>query len=71
MKSIIFVFAVLFVSTTVLAQSFNLKEQAESYRLRYGLRDPNSKLVNDHGDGYENLYGLRNFRVVLEVTPKI
>ncbi|RYZ77760.1 MAG: hypothetical protein EOP05_00595 [Proteobacteria bacterium] len=46
-------------------RSFDLKSQVETYKLRYGLRDPNSKLVNNTGDGYGALYGVRNFRVVL------
>jgi hypothetical protein len=46
-------------------KSFDLESQVETYKLRYGLRDPNSKLVNNTGDGYSALYGVRNFRVVL------
>jgi hypothetical protein len=44
---------------------FDLRSQVEEYKLRYGLRDTDSKLVDNHGDGYEDLYGVRNFRVVL------
>ncbi|MGZ6479793.1 MAG: hypothetical protein ACXWQE_10845 [Bdellovibrionales bacterium] len=35
------------------------------YLQRYPLPDIYTKLVNDHGDGYEALYGVRNFREVL------
>jgi hypothetical protein len=52
-------------STPAAASKFDLKEQAESYRLHYGLRDSHTKLVNYEGKGYEPLYGTRNFRVVL------
>lgn len=45
--------------------SFDLKTQVEEYKLRYGLRDTDSKLVDNVGEGYEDLYGVRNFRVVL------
>lgn len=44
---------------------FNLKEQADYYRQRYNLQNPNDKLVDNRGNGYENLYGIRNLRVVL------
>jgi hypothetical protein len=35
------------------------------YQNRYPLTNPYDKLVNNHGDGNENLYGVRNFRAVL------
>lgn len=35
------------------------------YQNRYPLKNPYDKLVNNHGDGYESLYGVRNFRAVL------
>lgn len=40
-------------------------ERGDRYRERYGLEDVYMKLINNHGDGYDNLYGVRNFRVVL------
>lgn len=46
-------------------EPFNLKQVSETYRQRYGITDPYTKLVNNKGDLYENLYGVRNFRVVL------
>ena len=45
-----------------------LSQQNDSiqfYNLRYGLRDLFAKLVNDNGNGHEDLYGVRNFRMVL------
>lgn len=71
MKSFIFAALVCALSatttTTALASSrpFDLKAQVETYKLRYGLRDPYTKLVNYQGEGYDALYGVRNFRVVL------
>lgn len=47
------------------ATSFDLKDQVESYELRYRLRDPYTELVNYEGTGFDALYGVRNFRVVL------
>ncbi len=38
---------------------------SDFYHNRYGLPGIDSKLVDDRGDGYENLYGVRNFREVL------
>ncbi len=35
------------------------------YQKQYQLNDTSTKLVGDHGDGHENLYGVRNFRMVL------
>jgi hypothetical protein len=40
-------------------------EQIQKYDLRYQLRTLNQKLVDNFGENYENLYGVRNFRVVL------
>ncbi len=38
---------------------------AAQWKAHYKVDDPYTKLTNDHGDGYEDLYGTRNFRVVL------
>lgn len=43
----------------------NLKSDAELYQQRYQLNSLSQKLVNNRGDEYEPLYGVRNFRVVL------
>lgn len=40
-------------------------DSIQFYNLRYGLRDLFTKLVNDNGNGHEDLYGIRNFRMVL------
>lgn len=45
--------------------SFDLKAQVEDYKQRYGLRDPYTKLVDNQGNGFNELYGARNVRVVL------
>lgn len=42
-----------------------LEDSAQYYQLRYGLRNVFDKRVDDHGNGYEALYGVRNFRMVL------
>lgn len=39
--------------------------QIQKYDLRYQLKNTNEKLVDNLGDNYESLYGVRNFRVVL------
>jgi hypothetical protein len=36
-----------------------------TYRQRYHISDASQKLVNNQGDGFEALYGVRNFRAVL------
>jgi hypothetical protein len=36
------------------------------YQNHYQLGDLYTKLINDKGDGYDDLYGLRNFRLVLD-----
>jgi hypothetical protein len=35
------------------------------YQNRYLLKNPYDKLIDNFGNGFENLYGLRNFRAVL------
>ena len=46
-----------------LASSIN--DTVDYYQTHYGLRNVYDKRVDDHGNGYEPLYGVRNFRVVL------
>lgn len=41
------------------------RDTIKFYKHRYPLKTTNEKLVNNIGDGYEPLYGVRNFRVVL------
>lgn len=53
---------------TVLLIAFgwhSFADQVQEYKSRYGLNNPYDKLVNNVGNGYEPLYGVRNFRVVL------
>lgn len=42
-----------------------IEDKSLQYKNRYGLKDPYTKLVDNRGNGYEDLYGVRNFRVVL------
>ncbi len=42
-----------------------IQAEADAYRLRYNLTDVYMKATDNHGNNYENLYGTRNFRVVL------
>ena len=37
----------------------------EKYRLRYKVECVQEKITNNQGEGYDDLYGTRNFRVVL------
>lgn len=41
-------------------------EKIQEYDLRYQLKNFSEKLVDNFGDNYENLYGVRNFRGVLK-----
>jgi hypothetical protein len=43
----------------------DLERTVDEYKKRYRLPDATSKLVDTRGNGYENLRGLRNVRVVL------
>lgn len=61
-------FAILLSVLTALpacAGGFDLKSQVDFYRQRYGLRHVDEKLIDNRGNGYENLYGVRNLRTVL------
>lgn len=46
-------------------RKFNQAQSLAYYQNRYVLRDPYTKWVDNRGNGYENLYGVRNFRAVL------
>lgn len=55
-----------FIASSAVAAAFDdLKVQVENYKLRYGLKNLDAKLVDNHGNGFEPLYGIRNFRTVL------
>lgn len=43
----------------------NQNPASHTYEQRYQLQSLNQKLVSNTGDGFEDLYGVRNFRVVL------
>lgn len=58
-----------FILTLIIVPSLNAAAagfDADFYHRRYGLTDTHTKLVDDHGDGYEALYGVRNMREVLK-----
>ncbi len=44
---------------------FDLKNEVDFYQNKYSLKNVQQKLVDNSGNGYENLYGTRNLRVVL------
>ena len=43
----------------------NTEARTQEYKTRYAVECLNDKIVNNRGDGYENLYGCRNVRTVL------
>lgn len=66
MKNTKIILVSLLLTSTVFAGTAELAEQAKKYEQRYQLNSLNEKLVDNRGDGYENLYGVRNFRKVLK-----
>lgn len=46
-------------------RKFNQPESIAYYQNRYVLKTPYEKRVDNRGNGYEKLYGVRNFRAVL------
>lgn len=67
MKNISFIFFVIsFFSTAQAEVSNSLVERAQKFDQRYQLKSEFEKLVDNRGEGYENLYGVRNFRQVLK-----
>ena len=58
-------FAFFFVFSPTFATAQDLKPSTDFYQSRYPLQDVFTKLVNNRGDGFEALYGTRNFRAVL------
>lgn len=51
-------------SQSIIAQT--LEDQIKLYEKRYPLLNSSQKLVDNVGEGFEELYGVRNFRVVLK-----
>ncbi|KHD89162.1 MAG: hypothetical protein OM95_04900 [Bdellovibrio sp. ArHS] len=49
----------------VSAGAFSIEKEAQKYKDRYELTDTFAKLTDNRGDGVEELWGTRNFRVVL------
>ncbi len=50
---------------TLPAQAGNLADSVSSYQNRYHLDDVFEKRVDNRGEGFQDLYGTRNFRAVL------
>ena len=59
------IFSLIFLASTMSPSAMAAGFDADYYHQRYGLSDPYQKRVDDHGNGYEALYGVRNFREVL------
>lgn len=47
------------------SQAFANLDDAEKFRRRYPLATAKAKLVDNYGNDFEPLYGVRNFRAVL------
>lgn len=62
-KKLCFLYFALFLTT--FSQRVLADENSQIYQQRYQLNSLSQKLVNNFGDGFEDLYGVRNFRVVL------
>lgn len=43
----------------------NIQEKIEYYKNRYKVVSPYDKITDNHGNGFESLYGTRNMRVIL------
>lgn len=66
MKKIIYLLLIIFGLPSVLHAKVSEPEKIWTYyQNRYPLKDPYAKLVDNHGKGVANLYGVRNFRSVL------
>ncbi len=61
-----FLLSLLVISIASFSQATEIDDaHIEDFQKRYQLQNAFQKLVDNHGNGYENLYGVRNFRVVL------
>jgi len=61
------IFGLIFLAAAVLPLDVAAALDGADYNhQRYGLEDPYQKRVDDRGNGYEPLYGVRNFREVLK-----
>ncbi|MBY3278229.1 dual specificity protein phosphatase family protein [Rhizobium laguerreae] len=52
-------------ATASVAVADPLGDSIVQYKARFPLPNTHAKLVNNHGDGFEDLRGVRNFRAVL------
>jgi len=59
------IFGVILLAATLSPFDVAAGFDAEYYHQHYGLSDPYQKRVDDRGNGFEPLYGVRNFREVL------
>ena len=50
---------------SIIAEDETSTEEGFSAKEHYGLKTLNTKLVDNNGQGFENLYGTRNFRTVI------
>ncbi len=50
---------------SVSPQAADLNKESLEYTIRYPLKNASQKLVDNRGNGYEDLYGNRNLRAVL------
>lgn len=67
-KSIIalLAFVIIFGVQPTFARSFpDLRSKVEHYKTRYGAKCLSEKITDNHGDGFEELYGTRNMRTIL------
>jgi hypothetical protein len=60
------IFGLILLAATTLPLDIATGFDTDYHHQRYGLNDPYQKRVDDRGNGYEPLYGVRNFREVLK-----
>lgn len=60
-----FLLPLLFLSVLNVFAETNTAARTEKYKTRYGVECLSEKIVDNHGNGFENLYGCRNVRTVL------
>jgi hypothetical protein len=62
-KSLVFIYAL--ISLAAISQLANAEVVGGKYRARYQLTSATEKLIDNQGEGFDDLYGLRNARAVL------
>lgn len=53
------------VSFTISMSSIDYKNRTEHYKTRYKAKTLNEKIVDNQGEGFDSLYGIRNMRTIL------